>query len=848
MKFRVFAFLLFLPAVLCFPQSNEDEWYQGKPIREIVFNGLKNISMSQLEGLINPYKGQNFNDTVFLEIMGKLYALEYFEHIDPSLHRGNTEGSEVLIRFTITERPIVARINFIGNTGLRRNELLDTISSKVSDIYNQAKVRVDIEALKNKYIEKGYPNVVITSSETKTNDLNISLNFHITENEKIIITRIEFQGNSRFSNNALKGQLSLKAKTLINNGAFQESKLLADKEAIEKYYHDRGYIDAEVQDVTRTFEVGNKGTGMILSFMIYEGTEYKFGGITFEGNIIFSTDQLQKQVLSKTDDTVNMSKLEADIQRVADMYYENGYIFNTINRIQNKDTQTNVISYHIEIIERSRAYVENIIIIGNEKTKSSVIYREIPLEPGDVFSKTKIMDAMRNLYNLQYFSMILPDTIPGSSENLMDIIFTLEEQPTTDIQFGLTFSGSADPESFPISGLVKWNDRNFFGSGNEFGAEVNSSIIDTTTIAVNYVHRWVFGLPLSLGIDFSANYTRNLATMDNQPPFFYGDEDYAYPDGFNSRTEYVDRDYLPTRDYLMQYRQWYLSIGFSTGYRWFTFMGIISINGGLRLGILRNQYDNQLYRPFDPALRLGNNEWSPKNSFSLSFSLDQRDIFYDPSKGYYLFQRLSFYGILNSEREHYIRSDTKFQYFVTLFNIPVTEKWSFKSVLAMHFGISTLFTQGQWRNNSQGIPVIEDRNKLSIDGMFVGRGWSDAYRDKGLLLLDAWVELRFPVVPNFIALDLFFDMAGVETEQGKYFHKKTSAGKSNFTFENLRFSYGFGVRFTMPQFPIRLSLVKGFRIGPDGKVIWKPGAIFGSKEPGKEWMGMDLVMSFNLSY
>jgi len=55
----------------------------------------------------------------------------------------------------------------------------------------------------------------------------------------------------------------------------------------------------------------------------------------------------------------------------------------------------------------------------------------------------------------------------------------------------------------------------------------------------------------------------------------------------------------------------------------------------------------------------------------------------------------------------------------------------------------------------------------------------------------------------------------------------------------MRFSYGGGIRFTLPQFPIRLSLVKRFRI-IDDEIEWQRGAI-----PG---IDMDIVMSFVLSY
>jgi len=846
MKFRVIAFIFFLSAVCAFSQTEgSEEWYQGKPIKDIVFSGLNNISSSELEGIVNQYKGRTFDDLIFWELQGKLYALEYFERIDPSTHKADASGSEVIIRFTVVERPVIGRINFVGNSGLRRNELLDTISSKQSDVFNQAKIRADAEAIKNKYIEKGYPNASVSSADVPGDRPNtVTLVFYITEGTKISISKIEFQGNTKFSNRALKGELSLKQKTLINDGAFQEAKLIADIEAIEMYYRNRGYIEAEVKDVTRTFETDEKGTNLVLTFLIEEGEIFTFGGVKFEGNLIFSTAQLDKLITSKVGDVVNEGKLEADLQRVSDLYFENGYIFNSFLRDQDIDYQTNTLSYSISIVERSRAHIENIIVRGNTKTKTSVILREIPLEPGDVFSKTKVLDAMRNLYNLQFFSMIMPDTPQGSTESLMDLIFTVEEQPTTDVQFGLTFSGSADPDSIPISGMLKWNDRNLAGYGNQLGAELNSSIVDTTTFTVDYVQRWVFGLPVSAGIDFSMNYVKRLTTMDNVAPFFYGPDDpYSYPDGFQSYSEYISNDRLPPREYLMDFRQWYLSLGLSTGYRWTTFLGNIGVNGGMRFGLVKNIYDNELYRPFDPALRERNNLWTPKNSFWFSASLDQRDVFYDPTKGYYLYDRIAFYGIFKTEREHYIRNDLKAQFFYTLFNIPIRERWAFKSILALNTGLSVIAKQ-PGRDKESKIPTLEDASKLSIDGMFVARGWSGEYYTKGLVLWDNWAELRFPIVPGILALDLFFDAAGVESQQGYYFGKNAS-GNKNFTIDNMRFSFGGGFRFTLPQFPFRISLAKRFRY-VDRKFQWEPGMLFGDDE--KPSKGVDLVISFVLTY
>ncbi|MCL2277370.1 MAG: outer membrane protein assembly factor BamA [Treponema sp.] len=838
MRFKVFVLLLlFFVSIFGFSQNSSDldeYWFYGKPIREILFSGNRSVSTSELDALTSSFRGRIFDDNVFWEVQGRLYALEYFDRIEPSVVPVYTPDLEVSLRFNVIERPVIDRIIFSGNSGVTRRELNDVILSRVNDIYNQSKVRLDIEAIINKYIEKGYPNITVTTAETQPSgsDTGITLVFNITEHERISISRIEFQGNTKFTGNALRNQISLRQRSIINDGAFQEAKLLADREAVAKYYHDRGFIDAYVRDVTRSYEDDSRGTNLILTFLIEEGTEFRFAGITFEGNFIFSDEQLDKLISSRVGDIINMTRLEMDLQRVADLYFENGYIYNSIIRTPNKDNQTNTLSYTVSIIERSRAYIENITIIGNERTRNNVIMREIPLEPGDIFSRTKILEAMRNLYNLQYFSMIIPDTLQGSSENLMDLVFTLEEQPTTDIQFGITFSGSADPDSFPISGIIQWNDRNLAGTGNQLGIELNSSVVDSHSASINYTHRYIFGIPLSVGFDASYTFSKRWAQMDNQPPFFIGNEPGAFPDGFGSYDEYVKRDRTPSNEFLMSYVQHNLSLGISTGYRWSTFLGIFGISGGYRIGGVINSYDSEIFRPFDPTLRKDNNKIVLRNSLWFALSLDQRDIFYDPSRGYYLYQRLGVNGFFDVENERYLRSDSRFQLFFTLWDVNVTENWSFKGVLAFNSAVSVLFRQP---GGDKNFPILNS-NKLAIDGMFNARGWNTEYSNKGLIMLDSWAELRVPLVHGILAWDFFFDMAAVDNDKGNY----------TITGNDLRFSFGGGLRFTIPQFPIRLSIAKRFKL-TDGNVEWQTGIIGGNSVTNNR-KGMDFVMSFAISY
>ncbi|MDR2096584.1 MAG: outer membrane protein assembly factor BamA [Treponema sp.] len=831
---RLGLIVVLIAVIICpsFPQQTDDEWYMGKPIRDIVFNGVKHVDIAELQEIVEPYIGRLFTDDVFWEIQGRLYSLEYFDVITPSAVPVDQTGSEVTIRFTVTERPVVSRIIFEGNASVRNQDLTDSIALKTRDVVNDIKLRLDEQAVREKYLEKGFPDVKVRA-ETQTNsDSTITVTFIIEEGEKITIEELLFEGNTSFSERTLRGQLSLKTRSaLFSDGAFQEAKLIADREALTQYYHDRGYIDAEVSDVVREVKKDERGNNnMTIIFRINEGRIYTFNGVTFEGNEIFPTEQLSALIYSETGKTVNARRLEADVQRVADLYYENGYIFNTIDRIPNRDTENGLFSYTIQIVERGRAHIENIIIKGNKKTKDAVILREIPMEPGDVFSKTKLMEAYRNLMNLQFFSNVVPEPVQGSADSLMDLVFTVEEQPTTDIQFGLTFSGSADPDTFPVSGMLKWNDRNIRGSGNAVGAELDASP-DTQLLMLNYTHRWIFGLPLDGSADLSVQHIRRRATMNNSAPFFNGDEDYAFPDGFVSYDEYQKADFLPPNEYLMYYDQWQVSIGLGTGYRWLTFLGILSVGGGIRTGVVYNSYDDELYRPFNPTLRADNNRFSPANSVWTNIYLDQRDIYYNPSRGYYLNQRFGYYGIFEPEREHYIKTDTKFEWFHTLFNIPITETFSFQAVFGIHSGLSFIFPQF-FRDDI----TIESSNELAVDGMFNGRGWNNEYYNKGRVLFENWMEIRIPLVPGLLAWDFFFDAAGVKKTPYDFFH--------NFSFDDMLYSFGGEFRFTIPQFPFRFGLAKRFKI-QDGAVQWQAGAL--GHSDSNPTSGIDFIISFALS-
>ncbi|MHC6204402.1 BamA/TamA family outer membrane protein, partial [Breznakiellaceae bacterium SP9] len=205
------------------------------------------------------------------------------------------------------------------------------------------------------------------------------------------------------------------------------------------------------------------------------------------------------------------------------------------------------------------------------------------------------------------------------------------------------------------------------------------------------------------------------------------------------------------------------------------------------------------------------------------------------------------YGLFAREREHYMKTDTKLEWFYTLWELPVSESYTFKGVFGIHSGLS--FILPQYGRNEVS---IETSNELSVDGMFNGRGWSSLYSDKGHVLFENWVEVRIPLAPGLLSWDFFFDAAGVEKKPSDFFdHLPTLTRRMDPDNPNdlrkesiLYYSFGGELRFTIPQFPLRFGLVKRFQY-QDGKIMWKQGALFSKGDNPRS--GVDFVVSFALS-
>ena len=807
---KVIAVTILLLSVNFLWAQAPDNWYENKPISSIVFQGLNSVSKSELDGIFDSFKGKPFSDETYSEILQKLYALDYFSDIVPKAMPADIDYQYVRLEFDVTEKPVIALIKITGNHQISRGDLLSKILLKKGDIYNDIKKNSDEQTIKNYYIEKGYATVSVTSNVSDNPQGGLTLEFTITEGKQTIVSSVSFQGNTAVGEKALKGVLVTKPAKFLVKGIFKEAALEEDKAAIQQFYGERGYIDAHVENIVRDIDTeSDSQKNMVkLTYVIMEGEQYTYGGTTFEGNKIFSTEDLTAKIRLAPGAVLNMTKFEQGFQAVADTYFENGYTSNYINRAMQRDSATKKASFVITIVERSRSHIENIIIRGNKRTKDYVIRRELLFEPGDVFSKSKFTDSLRNLFNLRYFSTVVPDVQPGSEQDLIDVILNVEEQSTASIQFGVTFSGVSDADSFPLSLFVQWQERNLAGRGNELSVNATAAT-DKQTIQLGYAENWFLGHPLTVGFDLA---------FTHKSLFDY--QDVVFPYGpFKSRAEFEQNKDLANA-YRMRYDRMETTFGIHTGYRWYPRYCTITLRGGINFSLGKNFYNTALYRAADPTVRRQQAQWRLSNSFWTRLSFDGRDLAYDPGKGWFLSEQVSFFGLIpKAEDEYFFRSESKAEAYFTLINHPVSEIWNLKFVLAFYSGFSFQLPMP----NS----IISESSKLGIDGMFTGRGWMTlGGTGKGNVLLNHWVEFRWPLAHGILSFDFFLDSAAV---------KKNLTDLKTLSINDYYFSFGPGLRFVIPQFPLRLMFANTFKT-ENGKMKWGNGK-------GADWR---FVLSFSI--
>ena len=208
-KFFLIAFLILFSSSFLFAQNDDSDWFWGKEISSISFEGLKSVKKSDVSGVTNSFIGKQFTEELFNEALDRLYSLAFFEEIEPYAKHDPRNREKVLLVFSVKEHPVISSISFKGNKKLRNNELREAVSIKTGDVYIESVALLDERSVRDAYIKKGYSSAKVTMISKET-DYGIDVTFQISEGAGTVVSQISFSGNTTFSSKTLRSKLTLK--------------------------------------------------------------------------------------------------------------------------------------------------------------------------------------------------------------------------------------------------------------------------------------------------------------------------------------------------------------------------------------------------------------------------------------------------------------------------------------------------------------------------------------------------------------------------------------------------------------------------------------------------------------
>ena len=844
------ALILIIALIAVSAATAADDWYYNMEISEFSLQGLVNVPESTVSSALYPYRYKPFTTELFDEMQSVLYEIDGIDFFTADADR-NDKGGLVIV-FQFYEIPMLSAVNFEGNNAVKTRELREAVQALSAGSFMDPSRRALFETAKSQiqslYESKGFLDVPVeyeVSEDVENNTFSVT--FSVSEGVQTRIVRFEFTGNDHYDYSTLKKQVSSKAKSLFNNGYLDSSKLRADVAALTAFYQKNGYIDVVVSDPEIEYlEVTNvKYREAVVRFNIVEGQQWFYGGMEVSGNTIFSDEEIAKVQSMKVGSILNLETVQNEYSAVADLYYNQGYIYNGMDVDSERDYTDMTVKFLLIIAEGPQATVEEILISGLGKTKDYVMRRELEIQPGDVFSKEKLILSAQNLYNTGLLSNLDYDLMYGQGENSVILDFKVEEGRTKDVQFGATFGGTLN--AFPVSGFVQWTDHNLGGRGQELGINTTLSP-DTQSVSVsfgdNWFKEWRWSNSFSFGFTHS-KYTDELQLGTGAMEYFNGrNSDETWPLGYTSAEQWKlsGNEYPATRD-LMNYDLLTFSLGYNTGYTFIFTPGRLSLYGGVSVSLNKAIYDKK-FMPFEKLIYQYGQRWQFSNKLSLGVQWDGRDYVTNTTKGYVLSTSVTYAGGFLGGLSNYIKFSTSAAGYLKLFSFHIDEDTEKNIMLSLSTSANFMLPQYynyenrgmNWWDPKLGATKYE---MLYIDGMTIARGFNTVTDQS--FLWDNMLEVSYVLVDNVLQAELFISATGINSELE---HIKSGI--------NWYFAAGGGLKLKISGFPLGLYLVKNatYKFPSESSVegqrefSWKGGNIFHGKG---ETTGLSLVLAISTS-
>ena len=496
-------------------------------VRKIIIKhvGPAAVSEELIRANIRVKEGEAYSRFAVDDDIKNLYGTSYFFNIRVTEDITATElapnGTRVPKEYTLTYvvqgRPLITEIRFSGNKKYSASKLRKKLTSKSGEPMDERKLFNDAQAILKMYQKAGLQRTTVDYKPSITESLGRGIvTFEVQESPKVKIKDVLFEDAPSFKQRKLRKVIKTRRwwmfSWITGSGRFKDDVFEEDKDKLREFYADKGYIDMELKEPRFEYP---KTNNLILHLPISEGPQYKVGAVTFDGNELFTQQQIVQNLTSKDGEKTKRGlqlkegevfspkRLYKDSEAIENFYGARGYIESRARPEQIANVEKGTLDLKYSIQEGDKFYVEKIEIQGNAKTKDKVIRRELAITPGETFDMVRAKVSKSRLEQMQFFDKVEAKPEPTDVPNRKNLVISVEEKNTGNVALGAGFS-SVDS----VIGFVEVSQGNFdisnppyfTGAGQKarLRAQMGSRRQD---YVATFVEPWFLGKRLSLSVD-----------------------------------------------------------------------------------------------------------------------------------------------------------------------------------------------------------------------------------------------------------------------------------------------------------------------------------------------------------
>jgi outer membrane protein insertion porin family len=283
---------------------------------------------------------------------------------------------------------------------------------------------------------EGYRDASAPHSRESTNG-ELLITFTITRGPLYKVSEYDVVGNTSVSID----ELATRVHVAVGQ-PFGAGRLDADISAIEALYRQRGYASVRAQPSLRIGAVDPTGVVPVaISIAILEGRRTLIDRIGYAGNPSVDPGNLRAVTSSQAGQPYVPSQVTRDRDAIQALYQDRGYINATVAIKTEPTADESTVAVVFQVAEGPQVMVDHVLIVGNVRTRTETIERELQIKPQEPFSLSAINESQRRLASLGLFRRARITEIGHGSETTRDLLVTVEEAPPTTIGYGAGVEG-----------------------------------------------------------------------------------------------------------------------------------------------------------------------------------------------------------------------------------------------------------------------------------------------------------------------------------------------------------------------------------------------------------------------